>query len=128
MAKKDKGKDKDDAEGADETTADGHIPVRLAEHPRASRSIARVRAWGAVIGFAVAAYFGNKAGLPFVDLVIRSILIGMATSLVVWAGAQAVWKQIVFAEIATVRKEVAEKQQEIIEAIEQGREEQPPQR
>ncbi|MBJ7472422.1 MAG: hypothetical protein JHD16_14035 [Solirubrobacteraceae bacterium] len=121
MAKKSK-----DAEGeADDAPADGHIPVRLADHPRASRSIPRIRAWGAVIGFGVAAYFGDKAGLPFVDLVLRSILIGFATGLAVWAGAQAVWKQIVFAEIAVARKEAAEKQKELIEAIEQGRE-QPP--
>ncbi len=123
MAKKAKD---EDVEGAEEIADDGHIPVRLADHPRASKSIPRIRAWGAVVGFAVAAYFGDKAGLPFVDLVIRSILIGMATSLVVWAGAQAVWKQIVFAEIASARKEAAEKQKELIEAIEQGREEQPP--
>lgn len=124
MAKK--GKDPEEPEGDEETTDDGHIPVRLADHPRASRSIAQVRAWGAVLGFAVAAYFSNKAGLPFVDLVIRSILIGMATSLVLWAGAQAIWKQIVFAEIATARKEANEKQREIIEALEQAKEQQPP--
>ena len=120
-----KSKEPDDELDGDETTEDGHIPVRLKDHPRAAQSIARVRAWGAVLGFAVAAWFGNKAGLPFVDLVIRSILIGMATSLVVWAGAQAVWKQIVFAEIAKARKEALEKQQELIDAIE-NRDEQPP--
>jgi hypothetical protein len=126
MAKK-KAKD-EEPEGDEETTDDGHVPVRLADHPRASRSIAGVRSWAAVIGFSVAAYFSYKAGLPFVDLVIRSILIGMATSLVCWAGAQAVWKQIVFAEIATARKEAAEKQKELIEALEQAKEQQPPQR
>ena len=125
MAKKAKDEEPEDGE---ETTEDGHIPVRLADHPRAAPSIARIRAWAALIGFAVAVYFGNKAGLPFVDLVIRSILIGLATSLAVWAGAQAVWKQIVFAEIAAARKEANEKQREIIEALEQAKEQQPPKR
>lgn len=118
MAKK---KD-DDLEGVDladgESPEDGHVPVRLKDHPRAAGSISRASAWGAVVGFVVAAYFGNKVGLPFVDLVIRSILIGIATSLVVRFAAQVIWKQIVFAEIAIARKEAAEKQQELIDAIE----------
>lgn len=118
-------KKKDDDELADveltdgeDATDGGHIPVRLKDHPRAAGSIQRASAWGAVVGFVVAAYFGNKAGLPFVDLVIRSILIGIATSLVVRFAAQAIWKQIVFAEIAIARKEAAEKQKELIDAIE----------
>lgn len=126
MAKK---KDDDDPElldGDEEATEDGHVPVRLKDHPRAAGSIQRASAWGAVIGFLVAAYFGNKAGLPFVDLVIRSILIGMATALVVRFGAQAVWKQIVFAEIAIARKEAAEKQKELIDAIENRDQDPPP--
>lgn len=121
MAKKKKDDDDlADVELADgeETTEDGHVPVRLKDHPRAAGSIQRASAWGAVIGFIVAAYFGDKAGLPFVDLVIRSILIGIVASLVVRFGAQAVWKQIIFAEIAIARKDAAEKQKELIDAIE----------
>lgn len=115
MAKKNKDIEVDEsAEGE----PDGHIPVRIADHPRAVRSISRARAWGAVIGFGVAAFFGDRIGLPFVDLVVRSILIGAASYLVVWAGAQAVWRQIVFAEIAIKRKEALEKQQDLIDAIE----------
>lgn len=126
-------KKKDDDDLADVELADGeegaeggHIPVRLKDHPRAAGSIQRASAWGAVIGFIVAAYFGDKAGLPFVDLVIRSILIGMASALAVRFGAQAVWKQIIFAEIAIARKEAAEKQQELIDAIENREGNDPP--
>ena len=127
MAKKKDEPDDDELADGEEGTEDGHIPVRLKDHPRAAASLAKVRAWGAIVGFAVAAYFSHKAGLTFVDVVIRSILIGLATSLVVWAGAQAVWKQIVFAEIAQARKDALEKQQELIDAIENRDENQPPQ-
>lgn len=110
---------KDDAD-APEPTADGHIPIRIAEHPGAMRSIARIRSWGALVGFAIAAYLGNKAGLTFVDLVIRSILIGAASYLVAWAGAQAVWRQVVFAELAARRKDAAEKQQQLLADLEEA--------
>ena len=93
---------------------------------RAAASIPRWRAWGAIIGFAVALYFGNKASLPFVDLVLRAIVIGLAASLAVWAGAIAVWRQIIFAEIALHRKEAVERQRELIDAIENRDENAPP--
>ncbi len=123
---KDKGKKDEPEDEADDGTPDGHIPIRIADHPRARRSIARVRAWGALIGFGLAAYLGNKAGLPFVDLVLRSIGIGMASYLVAWAGAQAVWKQIVFAELAVRRRDVAETQQALLDKLEEAAKEQRP--
>ncbi len=89
-----------------------------AEHPRAIASIRRAKSWGAIAGFAITAYLGQKAGVPFVDLVIRSILIGAATSLAVWGTAQAIWKQIVFAELAAARKEALETQKAILEELE----------
>lgn len=113
MAKK-----SDPAEGdvSTEEVADGK--PRIGDHPRARHSIARARAWGALLGFGIAAYVGNHVSLPFVDLVVRAILIGALTSLVVWAGAQAIWRQIIFAEIAIARKAAVEQQRELIEAIE----------
>jgi hypothetical protein len=105
-------------EEGEETTEDGHTPIRIADHPRARRAIARSRAWGALIGFGLAAYFGDKAGVPFVDLVLRSIGIGIAAYLVAWAGAQAIWRQILFAELAVRRREANESQQALLEELE----------
>lgn len=125
MAKADKDPPEDD-DAEDTGSGDGHTPIRIADHPRASRSIARVRAWGALVGFAIAAYLGHKAGLTFVDLVIRSILIGGASYLVAWAGAQAIWRQIVFAELAVRRREANEAQQAMLEELEKAAKERPP--
>lgn len=113
-------KDKEPPEETSEETTDGHIPIRIADHPRASRSIARIRAWGALVGFALAAYLGYKAGLTFIDLVIRAIGIGIASYLVAWAGAQAVWKQIVFAEVALRRREANEAQQKLLADLDEA--------
>lgn len=93
---------------------DGHTPIRLADHPRASSSIARVRAWGALVAFAVAAWLGYRMGLPFVDLVARSIVFGVAGWLVAWAAAQTVWRQLVYAEVAAARRRATEAQQAIL--------------
>jgi hypothetical protein len=110
-----KAKKPPDDEDVAEPEDDGAI--RLAQHPRAMRSITRARAWGALVGFAIAAYLSHKAGLTFTDLVIRSILIGIGSYLMVWAVAQAIWKQIVFAELAARRKEAAEKQAALLEEL-----------
>ncbi|MEN0012896.1 MAG: hypothetical protein AAGC46_06010 [Solirubrobacteraceae bacterium] len=105
-----------DADGDDEDT--GSAKVHIAGHPRAMRSIARVRAWGALIGFGVALYFGHKAGLTFVELMVRAILIGAAGYLVAWAGAQGVWRQIIFAELAARRTQALEIQKTILDELE----------
>ncbi len=99
-------------------SGEGRTAIRLADHPRAQASIARAKAWGACVGFAVSAYFGYHVGNPFVDIVIRSILIGAATCLATWGAAQAIWKQILFAELAAARKEALETQKAILEELE----------
>ncbi len=92
--------------------------LRLADHPRARASISRAKAWGAIAGFAIASWYGYRMGNPFVDIVIRAILVGALTSLAVWGAAQAVWKQILFAELAAKRKEAVETQKAILEELE----------
>jgi hypothetical protein len=92
--------------------------LRLVDHPRARASIARAKGWGAIAGFAIAGWYGYRMGNPFVDVVIRCILVGALTSLAVWGVAQAIWKQIVFAELAAKRKEAVEKQKAILDELE----------
>lgn len=117
MAKKKSASDAPES-GGDEATS-GAPEIRLAEHPGAARSIPRVRSWAGLAGFVIAAVLGNSAGLPFIDLVLRALLIGTASALVAWAAAQAVWKQIVFAEIAAARKRAREAQLALLEELEQ---------
>jgi hypothetical protein len=106
-----------DEDGAG-ASADAGSAIRIAGHPKAVHSIARIRAWGALIGFVVAAYFGHKASLTFTELVIRAILIGGAGYLVAWAAAQAVWRQVIFAELAAKRKQALEIQKTILDELE----------
>lgn len=102
----------------DSPDSEDKAKIRIADHPRARASISRAKSWGAVLGFAIAAWFGYKAGNPFVDVVVRSILIGAAASLTVWAVAQAIWKQIIFAEVAAARKKAVETQKAILDELE----------
>ncbi|MEH3053740.1 MAG: hypothetical protein PGN13_06975 [Patulibacter minatonensis] len=102
-----------DAPATEERTA-----IRIADHPRAKYSIGRAKSWGAIVGFALTAWLSYRGGIPFVDLVIRSIAIGALASLGVWAVAQMVWKQILFAELAHARKEALELQKTILEELE----------
>ncbi|MDO9354447.1 MAG: hypothetical protein Q7T55_12180 [Solirubrobacteraceae bacterium] len=99
-------------------SADGHTPIRIADHPRARNAIARSRAWASLIGFGLGAFFGDRAGVPFVDLVLRSIGIGIGAYLAVWAGALAIWRQILFAELAVRRREANESQQALLAELE----------
>lgn len=93
--------------------------IRIADHPRARASISRAKAWGGLIGFAITAWFSHQAGTPFVEATIRSIAIGAASSLAVWGVAQAVWKQVIFAELAARRREAVETQNAILAELEE---------
>ena len=106
------------ADAAPSAPDSGHPPaVRLADHPRAARSIPRVRSWAALIGFGVTVWVGQTMHLPFVELAIRAILIGMAAWVVGWLGAQAVWRQIIFAEIAAAKRAARTADQELTEQL-----------
>ncbi|MFT4034985.1 MAG: hypothetical protein QM679_05365 [Patulibacter sp.] len=103
--------------GVGDSSAEERTPIRLSDHPRARASIAYAKAWGAVIGFALAAWLGYRGGIPFVDLVVRAIAIGALSCLAVWGVAQAIWKQILFAELAAARKAAVEAQQKVLDEL-----------
>lgn len=113
-----RGKSATDAPTGGEAT-EGPAPIRLAEHPAAARSIPRVRAWAGLVAFVASILLGEQSAVPFVDLIIRSVAIGTIAALVAWAVAQAVWKQIVFSEIAAARKRAVEAQQALLNELEQ---------
>lgn len=93
--------------------------IRIADHPQARRSIARAKAWGGVVGFGITAWFSWQAGTPFAEATLRSVGIGAATALAVWALAQAAWKQIIFAELAARRREAVETQKAILSELDE---------
>src|ERR1700733_3853325 len=91
-AKKDKGKK---GKGAGDAAGGPSI----AAHPRASYQVRRVKGWGGVAGFALAAYFSYKAGVPTFDLGLRALIAGIVGYMLSWACAVTVWRHLVLAEL-----------------------------
>ena len=103
MAKK--GKDDDAAKAKDAGSA-GEPRVRLSAHPRARRHIAMAKGWGGIAGFAVVLYFSIQGGTPTPDALLRAIIGGIGFSMLGWAAALAVWRQLAVAEVHAARKKM----------------------
>jgi len=71
----------------------------IAAHPRASYQVRRAKGWGGLAGFALAAYFSYKAGVPTVDLGLRALIAGIVGYMLAWACAVTVWRHLVLAEL-----------------------------
>jgi len=71
----------------------------IAAHPRASYQVRRAKGWGGIIGFALAAYFSYKAGVPTADLGMRALIAGIVGYMLAWACAVTVWRHLVLAEL-----------------------------
>jgi hypothetical protein len=71
----------------------------VAAHPRASYQVRRAKGWGGIAGFALAAYFSYKAGVPTADLGMRALIAGIVGYMLAWACAVTVWRQLVLAEL-----------------------------
>ena len=78
--------------------------VRLSAHPRASRHIAAAKGWGGIAGFAVVLFFSIQGGTPPPDAMLRALLGGIGFSMLGWAAAVAVWRQLAVAEVHAARK------------------------
>ena len=98
---------KDAAEAADAPAAGGAEPrVRLSQHPRARRHIAAAKGWGGIFGFVVVAYFSLQRGTPAFDAVWHGLLAGIGFSMLGWAAAVAVWRQLAVAEVHAARRKL----------------------
>jgi hypothetical protein len=71
----------------------------VAAHPRASYQVRRMKGWGGIAGFAIAAYLSYKAGVPTVDLGLRALIAGIVGYMLAWACAVTVWRHLVLAEL-----------------------------
>ena len=71
----------------------------VAAHPRASYQVRRAKGWGGIAGFALAAYFSYKAGVPTADLGLRALIGGIGGYMLAWACAVTVWRHLVLAEL-----------------------------
>jgi uncharacterized membrane protein YccC len=80
--------------------------IRLSAHPRARRHITTAKAWGGLGAFALVAWLSHRAGLPFADLLWRSLLGGIVGYVAGWAIAVAVWRQLALAQIEDLRRQL----------------------
>jgi hypothetical protein len=79
--------------------ASGAREIKLTEHPRAQRQIGRLKSWGGLAGFVVAAWASHKGGAPFLDMAVRAVMWGAISYVVVWALAVQVWRHVAVAEV-----------------------------
>jgi hypothetical protein len=93
--KKGKGEETPDAATAGEA-------VSIAAHPRAKASIRRIRAWSALVAFALVLYLSLSADVGGQEAAMRAIAGGLVGNLIGWFCALALWRQIVVQEVRSV--------------------------
>jgi hypothetical protein len=96
MAKKQK-KDEQAKGGA----PDGAVSV--VAHPRARRSIRRLRARAGLVGLVAVTWLSLRAGVPPFDAVLRGLAGGVAVHFVAWGAGIVAWRHLVLAELTAYR-------------------------
>ena len=95
-AKEKPGKDKKGKEkGAAEGLPDG---PSIAGHPRAVRSVARAKGWGALLGFTLGGYLSLPTH-TLADAGLRALAAGAVLYVAAWGGAVFAWRRLVMIEI-----------------------------
>jgi len=94
--KKAKGKDKK-GKGKEPAEELGDGPS-IAGHPRATRSVAQAKAWGALIGFTLGGYLSLPTHTA-ADAGLRALAAGAILYVAAWAGAVFAWRRLVMIEI-----------------------------
>lgn len=87
-------------------------PVRVSAHPRARRSVRRVRAAAGLVVLVVVIALSLRAGLPAWDAVARALACAVGAHFAAWALALAIWRQLVLAELELARQRHEERKAE----------------
>jgi hypothetical protein len=97
---KPKGKDKGDAKskGKSEAKAAPDGAPSIVGHPRAVRSIARVKGWCGLAGFLIAGYFSLPTS-TFVGTGLHAIVAGLICYVAGWGAAVFAWRRLVMLEL-----------------------------
>ena len=74
--------------------------VSVVAHPRARRSIRRLRARAGLIGLVAVTVVSLRAGVPPFDAVLRGLAGGVAAHFVAWGAGVVAWRHLVMAELA----------------------------
>jgi hypothetical protein len=97
-----KGKGKGKAAKA---TAGTQGAITLTEHPRAVRSVARAKGWGALLGFAIGGYLSLPTH-TLAETGFRALLAGVVCYVAAWAAAVFVWRRLVLTELRGAQQQL----------------------
>jgi hypothetical protein len=82
----------------------GGSQLVLAEHPRAVRNIAQVKAWGGLAGFLLGGYLSLPTQ-TVADAGFRALVAGVVCYMAAWAAGVFVWRHLVVAELRHAQQE-----------------------
>jgi uncharacterized membrane protein YccC len=114
--KKDAGKAKKAKKGKGAEVSE--TAIRISAHPRATYSIARLKAFGGMFGLVLVTFLSSRAGLPPVDAALRGLVAGVAGYVISWALAVQVWRHLVMAEAAAAAEVVRRRREAARAALE----------
>jgi hypothetical protein len=77
--------------------------VSVVAHPRARRSIRRLRGRAGLVGLVAVTYLSLRAGVPAFDAVLRGLAGGVAVHFVAWGAGILAWRHLILAELAAHR-------------------------
>jgi hypothetical protein len=87
-----------------ETEGGGEPAVSVVAHPRARRSIRRLRAGAGLIGLIGVTVLSLRAGVPEFDAVLRGLAGGVAAHFVAWLAGIVAWRHLVLGELIAHRE------------------------
>jgi hypothetical protein len=90
--------------------------LSVVAHPRARRSIRRLRARAGLIALVAVTYLSLRAGVPEFDAVLRGLAFGVAAHFVAWGAGVLAWRHLIVAELAAHRDAQLERLREQREA------------
>lgn len=96
---------------------EGH-PIRLCDHPRASRQIELARGWGGIGAFAFVGLLSLQAGLPMETAGLRALVAGIVCYFAGWGLAVLVWRHLAVAEADAARASAEARRAALLEEIE----------
>jgi hypothetical protein len=90
--------------------------LSVVAHPRARRSIRRLRARAGLIALVAVTYLSLRAGVPAFDAVLRGLAFGVAAHFVAWGAGVVAWRHLIVGELAAHRDARLERLREQREA------------
>jgi len=102
-----------------EDAAAAAATVSVIAHPRASRSIRKLRARAGLAGLILVTVLSLRAGVPPFDAVLRGLAGGLAAHFVAWMAGIVAWRHLVIAELDAHRRAQEERVREQREAAAQ---------